>query len=396
MSANVADRVEAPAGGDVVELLRRLVQAPSPNPPGDERAAMAVVEAYLRAIQGVVVEHVGVAAERPMIVATLTGESAAGRTVIFGGHIDTVPAGDGWTRDPFGGEIIDGQLYGRGASDMKSGIAGFLVAMRQLAQQRDRWSGTIVAHIVPDEEPGGQLGTETLLERGLLRGDAAIVAEPSELTVYRAQKGNIFAQVRFTGRSAHGSTPHLGENAISRAMRAAIDLEERLGPQLARRRHELVGAATVSVGTIRGGLRTNMVPDECVITVDRRVIPGEPLDEAAAELRRFMADSADVTFEQCGAAFETPADHWLVRAAIEAVDGVRGASFPVGGLVGSSDARFYAAGAGIPTVIVGPGAMHQAHAPDERVDIALVRQSVDVYRELALRLLAPRSSANPT
>lgn len=207
-----------------VELLAELVRAPSPNPPGDERAAVAVCRTFLQQIPGVEIEEVGVAAERPMLVATLRG-AGPGPELTFAGHIDTVPAGDGWTYDPFGAELADGRMYGRGTADMKGGIAGFLAAIDRLSRQRDRWHGVIVAHIVPDEEPGGHLGTQILLAQGRLTGDAVIVAEPSELYVYRAQKGNIFARARYRGRSAHGSTPHLGENAISHALHAATALE---------------------------------------------------------------------------------------------------------------------------------------------------------------------------
>jgi succinyl-diaminopimelate desuccinylase len=376
---------------EVVELLRELVRADSQNPPGDERSVAEVARSYLDTVPGIVVEEVGVAPERPMLVGTLDS-GTDGRTLILGGHLDTVPVGEGWTHDPFGGEVEDGRLYGRGASDMKGGIAGFLVALRALARSSERWRGRIVCHLVPDEEPGGRLGAEVLLRRGLLEANAAVIAEPSELAVYRAQKGNVFASLRLHGRAAHGSMPQRGDNAISKAARLVVDLEDRLAPRLAERRHELVGAATLSVGTIRGGRRTNVVPDECVVTVDRRVVPGERLDDVRRELEAFVGGRADVEYEHVGASFETPASHWLVEAGVHAVEEVRGRAVPVGGLVGSSDARFYADGAGIPTILVGPGSMDQAHVPDEWVDVGLLEQSVDVYRRLAHAVLGdPRT-----
>lgn len=373
---------------EAVQLLARLVRAPSPNPPGDERDAVAVAREYARTIPGAEVEDVGVSPERPMLIVTLRG-GGPGRTLLLSGHIDTVPAGEGWTFDPFGAEVVDGRLYGRGSSDMKGGVAGVLVALRRLAELRERWSGTIVAHVVPDEEPGGQLGAEVLLQRGLLRGDAAIVAEPSELAVYRAQKGNLFTSARFTGRSAHGATPELGDNAIRRAVRVAVELEEVLLPRIASRMHALVGAPTINLGTIAGGRRTNMVADECILTFDRRVIPGESMDEAKAEIEAFIGGRAEITYEHAGAAFETPADHWLVRAAVEAVTRVRGTEPAIAGLIGSSDARFYADGAGLPTIILGPGSLSVAHMPDEFIEVEQLDASVEIYVELALMLLDP-------
>ena len=145
---------------------------------------------------------------------------------------------------------------------------------------------------------------------------------------------------------------------------------------------------TLNVGTIRAGQRTNVVPDECVFTVDRRVLPGESLDDAVEELRRFVGDRAELGVEHVGAAFETSADHWLARMAQAVVQEVRGRPVPVRGLVGSSDARYYATGAGLSTILLGPGSMDQAHVADEWIDIELLGQSVEVYRRLALLLLA--------
>jgi acetylornithine deacetylase/succinyl-diaminopimelate desuccinylase family protein len=386
--SDVASASEDEGGREVTELLERLVRAESPNPPGDERKVIGVVRDYLESCPGVVVEECGVDPTRPMLIATIEAPQP-GRCLIFAGHVDTVPTGDGWTRDPYGAETDDShRLYGLGASDMKGGVAAFLVAMRRLAVRRDEWAGTIVGHIVPDEEPGGELGTKVLLDRGLLVGDGAVVAEPSEMLVYCAQKGNIFASLQTTGRTAHGSRPDEGVNAISAAARLIVDLEERLGAILAERQSDLVGHATVNVGTIQGGLRTNMVPDECALTVDRRVLPEESLEQAVAELREFIGGRAEMTVENVGAAFRTAEDHPLVVAAQDAVAAVSGKRSPVGGLVGSSDARFYADGAAIPTIILGPGVTAQSHVPDEWIDLDLVAQSVEVYERLALSFLS--------
>lgn len=171
-------------------------------------------------------------------------------------------------------------------------------------------------HVVHDEEPGGHEGTQLLLERGHIAGAAAIIPEPSELHVFRAQKGNLFAAVEVSGRSAHGSMPENGDNAISRAARLITDLEERLAPQLAQRRHSLVGAATLSIGTINGGRRMNVVPDRCTFTIDRRIVPGESLCDAKAQLEAFIGERAEVTHEHAGGALDAPEDHWLVQSAV--------------------------------------------------------------------------------
>ena len=259
---------------------------------------------------------------------------------------------------------------------MKAGVAAVLVALGELARRPERWGGTVVAHLVPDEEPGGELGAQALLRAGRIRGDYALVAEPSELRVNRAQKGNVFAALRLAGRAAHGSMPHNGDNAIVAASRLVVDLEERLAPRLAERTHPLVGAATLSVGRIRGGRATNVVADTCTVSVDRRLIPGETVDGALAELDRFVAGRARLEVENAGEPFETPEDAPLVRAARAAVEAVTGSTAACGGLVGGSDARVYANGAGIPTILVGPGSMDQAHVADEWVAVEEVYTAV--------------------
>ena len=386
--------MRAPAGSDpqiardVTSLLQRLIRAPSPNPPGNEAAVQSVVREYLESIPGVDVTELSRAADRPIVLARIdTGR--AGPTVAFSGHVDTVPVGEGWTRDPFAAEIDGGRMYGRGASDMKAGVAAILVALRVLAAGRRAMpGGAVVAHIVPDEEPGGEFGSAVLLREGLISANAAIVAEPSELAVFRAQKGNIFAAIRIRGRAAHGSMPEKGVNAISAAARLVVDLEAQLAPRIRTHRHTLLGSSSLSVGTIHGGRRTNVVPDECVVTVDRRLMPDESLESALKELEEFVGSRGTVCVEQTGAAFDTPEDHWLVGAAIGASERVLGVPAVIGGLNGSSDARFYADGAGIPTIILGPGTMSQAHVADEHVVIAQLPAAVRIYEQLARSLLA--------
>jgi succinyl-diaminopimelate desuccinylase len=378
------------ADGEVVELLQALVRARSDNPPGDERRAAGVVRDYLAQEEAISVEDVGLLPERPLLVARLEGRPG-GRTITFNGHLDTVPAGNDWTRDPFGGETEGDRLYGRGSSDMKGGIAGFLAAIRRLAAVRDNWAGTVIAHVVPDEEPGGPVGTESLLKRGMMEGDAVIVAEPSELAVFRAQKGTIFATLRFVGRAAHGSRPEQGVNAIDAAADMIVTLRERLAPELRHRMHELIGSASINVGTISGGTRTNVVPDACTVTIDRRLVPAERLEDATAELEQLIDGRAELVWDHRSPAFETAADHWLVTEAQKAVAAVRGSAPPVSGLRGASDAWLYAQGAGIPTILIGPGEVDQAHIADESASVSLLRESVDVYYELARRLLPPGS-----
>ena len=228
---------------EAVELLQALVRAPSPNPPGHERAVQDVARAFMKATPGVT--RRGSRDQRRSTDARRHATRAPRRvrTIIFGGHVDTVPVGDGWTRDPFGGEVDGGPaLRARGErhEGRRRRHARRAAPSRPHAPRRGRVRSSSTSS--PTRSRAAMRAPSCCRGGACIVGDAAIITEPSELCVFRAQKGNIFAAARVRGRSAHGSMPERGDNAISRAARLVVDLEERLAPRLAERRHELLGS----------------------------------------------------------------------------------------------------------------------------------------------------------
>jgi succinyl-diaminopimelate desuccinylase len=380
--------VEARAG-ELYDLLAELVRAPSTNPPGDTRAAAAVASTYL-ASGGLDARQLGAAPERPSVIATLDG---AAPRLLFLSHLDTVPLGspDAWQVAPFGAEVRDGRLYGRGAADAKASAAAMLLALRVLATATPQ-CGVALA-LVADEETGGA-GVRYLLEQGLLAADAVVVGETTANEVAIAEKGAVWLKLHTWGRTAHASVPQAGINAAQRLVRWLDRLERYLAPRLAERRHPLVPPPSLTLTLLAGGVAPNVVPDHCEAVLDRRTLPGETLEAVRAELLGEAAAleqddpawRATVEVLVWAEPFETPAEAGVVQAALAARRRLGLAAAPVGYLQ-ASDGRFFGA-RGVPTIILGPGRAEDTHVPDESVALEQVLEAAKLYVLLAHELAA--------
>jgi acetylornithine deacetylase/succinyl-diaminopimelate desuccinylase len=366
---------------EVLRLARALVSTPSENPGGLEEDAAAVAGGLLEEL-GATVQVVRSDTGRPNLVAGFG--KGAGPALAWNGHLDVVPVGDvsTWTSPPWDAGISGGRLIGRGAADMKGPIASALAAVAALRRAGIELGGRLVFHLVSDEERAGMHGTKVLWERGMLDQDAAIVGEPSELQVGLAERGGAWLGLIAHGRSAHGSRPDLGVNAITAMARFLLRIEEVLPD----RSHPLVGRPSVNASMITGGSAPNMVPDRCEVEIDRRTVPGEsspdevraPFDALAAAIRAEHPEvDIEITLRQWTESAEAAADSRIADEVREATTRVRGATPTDAGFTGITDARFYVNEASIPTVIFGPGSLSVAHAPDEWV---LVDDLVDAAR----------------
>lgn len=383
--------VEAVDADEVLRLARALIAARSENPGGTEDAAAGVAVDVLSGL-GAALEVVRSDAGRPSVVATLG--SADGPSLAWNGHLDVVPAGDPvtWTHPPFAGEVEDGRLVGRGAADMKGAIAAALAAAAAIHRSGVALGGSLTMHLAADEELAGIHGTKVLWERGYLRQDACVVGEPSGLQVGLAERGGAWITATARGRAAHGSTPHLGVNAITSMARFLLRIEEVL-PGL---EHPLVGRPTVNAALVSGGTAPNVVPDRCEVDIDRRLIPGEtspdevlaPFDRLAAEIGREHPE-VDLTFalrEWTDAAEASPstAIAELCRTAVADETGTMPADV---GFTGITDARFYINDAKIPTVILGPGSLSVAHTANESIGVDELVAAARVYARVFVRFL---------
>lgn len=389
---------------DVVSLTSALVQVPSVNPMGREvelvppygEARLAEkLAAILSELEGTVKLEM-VTTDRPNLIAYF--DFGAPETVLFEAHMDTVPA-DGMKIAEFGGEIREGRIRGRGASDEKGPMAAMIcaIAAAHEAKRKGKQPRRNVLFAGLCDEEHGFAGVRALT--GKLRQDGlayspqpisfAIVAEPTDLEPVIAHKGVVRWDATAQGLSAHSSTPHLGRNAIYEMSRAITALEEFAKNLANRSGHAILGTPSLSVGTIRGGSAVNIVPDFCSIQIDRRLVPGESPHSATEELRALLEPYSlklSPPFME-GPAFEIPPERDVAEECLAAANCVTlrksgkipSAQFRHGNYC--TDASFYGS-ANIPAVVFGPGSMTQAHTADEWISIDQLHAGVEAYTYL--------------
>ena len=394
----VWERVEARlAAARPAALAAELVRIPShPGVPRQEEAVARHLATWLDE-HGVAAELSEVAPGRPNVIAAVGSRVDRAPRFLFCGHTDTVPLNAGDAGHGFSGEVRDGRLLGRGAVDMKGPLAAMAAALCAVDAALAELGVAAVLAAVVDEEMES-LGAEALVH-SRLRADAAVVGEPTSNRVALGHRGLEWLEIDFHGRAAHGGAPERGVNAIAAAARFIALAEERILPMFAARRHPLLGPPTLNFGTIRGGDQPSTVAAACTLTLDRRSVPGESyagivgelealLDEVArampglsTSLRRLEGGMA--TLEHV--ALETAADHPLARAAFAARRFVTGdaADVPVA-FPAWTDGALLATFGGIPTIVLGPGDLADAHSPRESIGVAELEEGARIYAALAL------------
>ena len=377
----------------IIATLQEVVAIPSVNPglPGgtDGERGMADYLTRFFADAGIACEEWDALPGRPNVVATLPGRDAS-RAVLFECHMDTATA-EGMTIEPFQPAVKDGKVFGRGSADTKAGGVAMLHAMLRIARSGEPPPISVMYAGVVDEEyrMRGAAALADALSACGTRVVAAVVAEPTELRIVRAHKGIIRAVIDVHGTAAHSSKPHLGASAISAAARLVTAFDEEVGAGFAALDDGITGVPTHNVGTIHGGLQVNFVPAECRMELDRRVLPSEDFAAVLDPYRRIAARVAgdtgvtiDITEDLSIEPMETPADAPIVTGAATAVRAVTGHASVDGEPYGTDAAKLSAAG--IPSIVLGPGSIDQAHAAVEWIECAQVLQAVEVYHRIML------------
>lgn len=374
----------------LVDRLQQLVRTPSENPPGEEAAAAALTAAFCEEL-GLDTDLHEVEPGRPSVVARWRG--SGGPALCYCSHIDVVPAGDPslWERDPYSGAIEDGRMHGRGSSDAKGPVAAALEAVAILKRAGWEPQGTLELALVADEETMGFKGAGYLVEEKILNPDVAMVGEPTSLRVVRAQRGASWFRLTTRGVAGHGSAPERGVNAIKHMAEVVLHLEDTL-PDVT---HPLLGGPTVSVGTIRGGEKVNIIPAACVAEVDRRTVPGETKESVIAGIqeavdrarKRFPDVDVHVDLAFFAESFEVAPDAPVVTAAVDALRTTTGRDVDVIGFRGASDARFlFETGADV--IVCGPGDITLAHTAHESIDLAELEHGAVAYAHAFATLLS--------
>jgi acetylornithine deacetylase len=374
---------------DPVDLAAELIAITSVNPELDDSPGEADLADFVASrlmSLGAAVEEQHVIANRSNVIATWPGELPG--TLVLEAHLDTVPM----PREPMPSGISGGRLYGRGSCDTKASMAAMFTAIQQLVETREAHPTLIFAGAVDEEYV--MKGARKLGER-LSQADWVVIGEPTDLAPVRAHNGCVRFDIEVTGRTAHTSRATLGRNAIVDAARLITALQDDLGVLLEERSQDLTGAGLLTASVISGGIAPNVVPDRCVVRFDRRVVPGESIPTALAEVDEVVSrvsEALGITAMRTEPWLDLPpmeldAGHPLCRAAVQA-----GASeTPAGGVPYCTDANILTGQFGIPSVVLGPGSIDQAHAPVEWVEVSQVRDAVGMY--LSLIRTAGRSEA---
>lgn len=393
MTAGMAANERALSANFLVEVLGDLVRTQSVNPGVFEAAMADRVQAWLGPT-GAEITVVEMAPGRPSVAAVLGDRDGAVRLVL-NGHMDTVPIDDAseWTVEPFGAEVKNGLLYGRGACDMKAGLAVQIGVAHSLASQANELDGALILHFAAGEECA-EPGSLSLVEAGFT-GDHGIVTEPTQLQVAVAERGLAYYRIRIKGRSIHASKAHLGLNPVRRLARVLEALAE-YEAEIKQRSHPLLPGGSCTPTVVRGGVKENAVADYCELLLDRRLLPGETIDGELDAMRRRLdlIKAVDpefefeiMPFEHAFAPAEIPADSPFVGTVVDAVERVTGGRAEIFGTPYSSDVRTLVNDAGIDAVTFGPGNVAECHCADERVSIAEVERAARVIDRVARSLL---------
>ncbi|MDE1186815.1 MAG: M20 family metallopeptidase [Pantoea sp.] len=377
--------------------LTALVAINTENPPGHEREAAECVAGWLREA-GFDLSFSEYAPGRTNVIALL--KNGDGPCFAFNTHLDTVPAGTGWSSDPFTLTEREGRLYGRGACDAKGPLVAMVEALRMLAATRHSWSGTLMGVFTADEEVASE-GAKFYVRDQPPAIDFAVIGEPTSNATFSAHKGSLRPRVRVKGVTAHSGTPELGINAIYQSAKLLGLIEEAHHQQVRCRCHALVGNASLTVTRIHGGHADNVVPDNCELLLDRRMVPGEDEAEVKAELQQLLDHAREQSGVEAeiiawqpttGGATETDSNEAIVQHSLAACRRHGQPEPGPFGFQGGCDLVHFRT-LGAKGVVVGPGALAVAHKPDEFVPVEEFIAAAYIYLDIALAMLPAEAHA---
>ena len=376
---------------EVVKFCQELVRIRSVNPPGDELQAAEYVASALRKI-GLEVELITHSPTRASVLARLKS-SRKKPGLLYNGHLDTVPVGaEEWIHEPFRADVAEGKIWGRGTADMKGGLAVIMVAAKALAEARLPLQGDLIIAATAGEE-ADSLGATALAARPDLGPvQAVVIPEPSYNDIFVAEKGAFWIEITTQGKTAHGSMPEMGRNAVMMMVTLINELGKMPFPY---KEHPLLGGFSQSINTIAGGVKTNVVPDYCAVTVDMRTVPGQDhrailrqVEDLIADMSRRIPDfKASVKVTNDRAPVETSPNEPAVQSFADVVAEVAGERPVPKGVRYYTDAVAFVPVLRAPMIICGPGDAKLAHQPNEYVEVSKLVQAARIFTLAAAKLL---------
>ncbi len=379
----------------ITQLLESMVRAKSyPGIPHQEAAVVRELGGFLRA-HGIEPDVHEIKDRRPNLLATVDS-GRPGPHLLFCGHTDTVPPNEGSPIDLFEATEKDGRIFGRGTADMKGAIAAMAGALIDIAKSKSLPAGKVTLAAVIDEEMES-LGAEALVLSGF-RADAAVVGEPTGNKVAVGHKGLEWITIEFIGRSAHGSRPEAGINAISAAAHFVRLVEEELVPEFGKRRDPVLGLPVINLGTIRGGDQPSTVAGRCAVRLDRRWVTTETVEMVFADLENLLALVREKFPGLKTAVSRVPGgmatmihgplkidpSHPLVTSAQKALAANGRPADELTVFPAWTDGALLSNQGGIPTIIWGPGDLVYAHSPEESIELAEVHLAAVLYATAAV------------
>ena len=377
---------------EITNLAQELIKIPSDETAG-EKEVCEYLESYLKSL-GMKVLLQKVLPNRPNIIAEVIGDEV-GKSIMFNGHVDTVPVGDikKWSMDPYSAIIKDNKLFGRGSTDMKGAIASMIIAMKFIMNNVEKFNGKIIFTGVMAEETTG-LGTQKIVEENI-KADMAVVGEPSDEKIYRAHKGTMWFNLSTYGKLEHSSESNSeSNNAIINMMKLIMEINE-ISKELETIENNLVGHPSINIGLIDGGTKQNMIADSCRISIDRRTLPEEKTEEVLDKLRirldglRSLDDrlTFDLEIDTIREAVEVAESEQIVQEVKNALNKVINKNPTISGMKATTDMSILVNQGNIPSVIYGPGFIKQAHTVDEFIEVKRLVESSQVYAEILLNTL---------
>lgn len=378
---------------EAITFLKELLNTNSVNPPGNEEEVARIIADKLKE-NGIESTIRPLGPNRAYLVARLKGMGNK-KSLVFSGHMDTVPQGDmPWEHEPFDAKEINDCIYGRGASDMKSGLAALTMAMIEIAKSHVSLEGDLVLAATAGEEVDC-LGARAMIEDGILNdAGAMIIGEPSNGEIFVAHKGALWIEVESYGKTAHGSMPEQGINAIDNMYTFMNALFNKFKFKF--KEDNLLGGPTLNLATISGGVRTNVVPDLCRLQIDIRTVPGQNHQEILSDIKGLLKEiegnsnaKFDLKILNDQVAVGTSIENPLIQLALSTANELFNREYKPKGVRFFTDASTFVPGLGnnLPVLIYGPGNETMAHKPNEYVEVSKYVDSIKFYQEVALRYL---------
>ena len=393
---------------ELLRFTRELIAAPSPNPPGEE---VAVADLVVQRMKDLGLANPAIEARaqhRPNVIWRLAGQ-ADGPSLVLSGHLDTKPVGDRsrWDCDPYRGKVEDGRLYGLGSGDMKAAVAAMIYAAAALKSAGVSLNGDLWLAFTADEEAGSEFGMDYLVERGLLKADAALLGEPAGISrewerLCLLSRGNCCFKIKVSGSQMHSSISDIQPSVNASVKMAGVmtRMARELLPRIRHKAHKLCPQGpTLNVGVIvKGGVYYGVYPGSAEFSCDLRTLPGMTRQGVEKDINGWLETlhredpelEAQLEFEKAPLDWIEPSEidagHPVVEAMQQAAESVLGQPIPLGCMPGTTDAPKLQIGLGIPTIpAFGPGLLPLAHAPNEYISIKSPLQAAKIY---ALGVLA--------